>query len=197
MILARLLQKRGAVDEINAVAVEANGIGGVAVKVAHLIAGEVADIAVEIQRIDLCKEAVGIAEALGGEEGLHVIQRRGGVAHGDAEDIFVVDQVTRGALHGKALHKACIVGVRAAERHVRNGVGVIKGGVLAVAIRLIAAGGEGECDHKSKCHKSKETFAGFHVGFLLILVLLYGVLRRSQLVDGDRPAAARKVHDVG
>lgn len=33
-----------------------------------------------------------IAEALGGEEGLHVIQRRGGVAHGNAEDIFVVDR---------------------------------------------------------------------------------------------------------
>ena len=78
----------------------------------------------------------------------------------------------------------------------RNNV-VIKGGVLAVAIRLIAAGCEGECEHKSKCHKSKETFAGFHVGFLLILVLLYGVLRRSQLFDGDRPAAARTVHDVG
>ena len=66
MVFAGILQKRGAVDQIHRVAVEADGVGGIAVKVAQLVTGEIADFAVQVQRVDLRQEAGGIAELLRG-----------------------------------------------------------------------------------------------------------------------------------
>ena len=155
MVFAGILQKRGAVDQIHRVAVEADGIGGIAVKVAQLVAGEVADFAVQIQRVDLCQEAGGIAELLRGEEGLDFVQRRGGIAHCNAENVAVGCEFTRRALHGEALHETGIVGVRAAERNVRYGVLVVEG-------ILLGAAGCSQAERKNENQKEREKFVGFH-----------------------------------